>query len=146
MAAFIRLILFGGLFVFPTAVAGYSQVHPQRRPELIRDTDAAEGKAEEEEPEVEKPKELDPLRASQNLKIGNYYFKRKNYDAAIQRYQDAIGYQPDLTDAYEALARAYERNGNLSKAIDVFKEFIRKHPDSPKVTEFQARADKLAKR
>jgi pentatricopeptide repeat protein len=144
MTTFSRFVIIAALFVVSTTSAGFFQVRSQRRPELIRDTEKSE--ETEEETEVEKPKEYNPLLASQNLKVGNYYFKKKNYDAAIQRYLDAIGFQPGLSDAYEALARAYERNGSLSKAIEVFKEFIRKNPESPKVAEFQAQADKLQKK
>lgn len=121
----------------------FPQEQPRRRPELIVDTDVAEGKEEEK---VEQPKEYNPQLASQNLKVGNYYFKKKNYDAAIQRYIEAIGFQPNLSEAYSALARAYEKNGSLSKAIQAFKAFIQNNPDSPKVAEFQAQAEKLQKK
>jgi len=144
MMGSVKLLIFGMLLVCSTTHVMVSQEQPQRRPELIIDTDIAEGK--EEETEVEEPKEYNPLLASQNLKVGNYYFKKKNYDAAIQRYLEAIGFQPNLSDAYTALARAYEKNGSLSKAIQVFREFIQKNPDSPKVAEFQAQAEKLERK
>jgi pentatricopeptide repeat protein len=139
-----KLVIFGMLLAFSAVHYAHPQEQPQRPPKLIIDTDVAEGK--EEEANVEQPKEYNPLLASQNLKVGNYYFKKRNYDAAIQRYLDAIGFQPNLSDAYTALARAYEKNGNLSKAIRVFKEFVQKNPDSPKVAEFQTQAEKLEKK
>src|SRR3990172_6632513 len=60
-----------------------------RRPALIRDTDTAEGK---EEADAEKEKPFNPLAAEKSLKVGDYYLKRKNYDAAIQRYMEALQY------------------------------------------------------
>jgi tetratricopeptide (TPR) repeat protein len=116
---------------------------PNRKPELIRDTDAAEGK---ENSEVDKPKEYSPLAAAQNIKIGNFYLKQKNYVAAIQRYLEAIGYQPNSIEAYEALARAYEKNGEKAKAADTYKSFILKYPDLPISSEFRARLAKLEKK
>jgi len=120
-----------------------AQAPPSRRPALIRDTDKADGK---EEADTTQPKGLNPLLAEKDLKIGDYYFKRKNYVAAIQRYSEAIEYQPNRTDAYEALARAYEKNGDRSKAVDVYRNFIQKNPDSPKVAEFRTKLAKLEKK
>lgn len=116
---------------------------PSRKPELIRDTDEAEGK---ENAEVDKPKEYNPLAAAQDVKIGNFYLKQKNYVAAIQRYIEAIGYQPNLIEAYEALARAYEKNGEKAKAAETYRSFILKYPDLPKSSEFRARLAKLEKK
>jgi len=116
---------------------------PQKPPELIRDTDAAEGKADTG---TTTKKEHDPVLAEQNINIGNFYFKKRNYDAAIQRYLDAIEYEPDSVRAYEALTRAYEKKGDNEKAISAYKKFIEHNPDSPKSTEFRTRLAKLEKK
>ncbi len=120
-----------------------AQSPPARKPALIRDTDTAEGK---DEAPVNKPKEYSPELSEKSLKIGDYYFKRKNYVAAIQRYMDAIEYQPNHTEAYESLARAYEKNGDLDKAARVYRDFIQRNPESPKVAEFRTRLAKLEKK
>ncbi len=114
-----------------------------REPRLIRDTDIAEGK---EAHEAEAPKEPSPELAARNVSIGNYYLKQKNYDAAIQRFREAIEYQADLAPAYEGLARAHEKSGNYLKAIDVYKGFLKKNPDSPKTSDFLTRIAKLEKK
>lgn len=112
----------------------------RKPPVLIDDTHIAEGIEYEEE---EKPKELNPALAKENLEIGNFYYKRKNYKAAIHRYQEALEYQPDLIKAFEALARAYEKNDEIDKAIDTYKDFLDKYPDSPKVSDFRSELAKL---
>jgi tetratricopeptide (TPR) repeat protein len=137
----IRLFIIAAFF--SCLAAAFAQTGSSGRPELIRDTDAAEGK---ESTEAEPPKELNPLLAEQNISIGNFYLKRKNYAAAIQRYLDALEYKPDSVQACEALARAYEKNGDLSKAAGAYRDFIAKNPDSPKSGEFRARLDKLEKK
>jgi len=139
-----KFALLSMLLAISTTVAVYTQTKSERKPALIRDTDIADQK-DEDETKAEEPKEYNPRLASQNLKVGNYYYKQKNYDAAIQRYLEAIGFQPSLADAYTALARAYEKNGRLSKAIQAYKEFVQKNPESPKVAEFQEQAEKLEK-
>ncbi len=122
----------------------FSQSHNSRRPELIRDTDAAE--EEETAADATKPKEQNPMLAEQNVNIGDFYLKKKNYDAAIQRYLEAIEYQPNLIRAYEALARAYEKKGEPAKAINTYKDFIQKNPDSAKSAAFRTRLAKLEKK
>lgn len=116
---------------------------PPKKPALIRDTEKAD---EREEAPTEQPKELDPLLSEKNLKIGDFYFKKKNYFAAIERYKDAIGYQPDRAEAYEALSRAYAKNGDPDKALEVYRDFIQKNPDSPKVAEFRTKLAKLERK
>jgi hypothetical protein len=108
-----------------------------KRPVLIRDTDKAEGK--EEAPEVAKPKEYDPLLAERNINIGNFYFKKRNFDAAVDRYADALGYQPDSMKAREALQRA------CARALEEHRSYIQKNPKALDLTEHRDRITKLEK-
>jgi len=119
-----------------------AQSQNSRKPVLIIDTDTAENMDHEEEAA---PKELSPALAEDNLEIGNFYYKRKNYKAAIQRYHEALEYQPDLIKAFEALARAYEKNDDLDNAINTYKDFLEKYPDSPKSSDFRSKLSKLEK-
>jgi tetratricopeptide (TPR) repeat protein len=128
------------LMVASMAFAG--QGRPSK-PALIRDTDTAEGK---DVPEVEKEKVYNPLMAEKAVKVGNYYFKRKNYSAAIQRYLEALEYQPERVEAFDALGRAYEKNGEITKAIEIYRDYAAKKPDAPKTREFRSRIAKLTKK
>jgi tetratricopeptide (TPR) repeat protein len=111
-----------------------------KQPGLIRDTEEAEGK---DDSQSKKPKEYDPIESEKNLKIGDYYLKQKNYRAAIQRYLEAIEYQPSRSEAYESLARAYERNEQHAKVAEVYREFLSKNPESPRASEFLKKIAKL---
>ena len=64
---------------------------------------------EEEPPEEDvslKPKEysFNPLQASKELRIGEYYFKKKNYRAAASRFREATHWNPSFADAFLRLA------------------------------------------
>jgi tetratricopeptide (TPR) repeat protein len=111
-----------------------------QKPGLIRDTDVADGV--ETVPEIKGP---DPVLCEKNIKVGDFYYKKKNYVAAIRRYLDAIDYQTNSVRAYESLARAYEKNDEPQKAIAAYKQFIDNNPDSPNVPEFRAKLAKLEK-
>jgi outer membrane protein assembly factor BamD (BamD/ComL family) len=130
-------------FLISVAFTGIAQSQRSRKPEIIRDTDTAEGK---ENSNAAAKKEPNPMLAEKNINIGNFYFKRKNYAAAIERYLEAIEYQPNSIPAYEALARAYEKNGEFTKAIETYKNFIDKYPNSPKSPEFRTKLAEIEKK
>lgn len=115
---------------------------PPNRPALIRDTDKAEGKEEE----ATKEKSYNPMEAEKSVKIGDFYFKKKNYSAAIQRYLEALEYHPTLSVAYESLGRAYEKSNNFEKALQVYRDYVEKNPTSGKVAEFQSKIARLEKK
>ena len=133
------IVLILNFFALPVC----AQPNESRKPELIRDTGVAEGKDTAEDPEA---KEQDPALAKRSINIGNYYLKQKNYAAAIGRYLEAIGYQSNSIQAYEALAQAYEKKGDITKAVSTYKTFIEKNPTSSAVPECRSRIDKLEKK
>jgi len=134
----VQIIRILTLLVFLLPLCG--MISAAQKPGLIRDTDVADAK--ETEPEVKSP---DPLLCEKNINIGDYYYKQKNYSAAIRRYLDAIEYQTDSVRAYDALARAYQKNDEPAKAIAAYKQFIEKNPSSPKLLELRAKLEKLEK-
>ena len=118
--------------------ASLSLAQTRGRPSLIRDTSVAEGK-----PEESKEKKFNPLEAQKNVKVGDFYYKRKNYGAAIRRYQEALEYQPNYIKAFERLGKTYEKSGKKQKAIDLYQQFIDKYPKSPKTADFKNRIVRL---
>ena len=131
------------LLLMTSLLRAQPESQTSRKPELILDTDAAEGKDVVEETTV---KERNPEEAKKSITIGNFYLKRRNYAAAIQRYIDALEYQPDSVPAVKALAQAHEKNGDIAKAISAYKNFLEKNPDSSDAADLRRRLDKLEKK
>jgi tetratricopeptide (TPR) repeat protein len=135
------------LLLLLSALPCPAQSQRSGKPELIRDTDIAEGKENQEAGEVLEP---DPVLAEKSFNIGNFYYKNKNYTAAIQRYSDALAYRPNWEEAGKALDRAIrayqdeihdlEKDGNILEAVRKCRDFIKRYPDSPKLPDFR---DKL---
>ena len=74
-----------------------------------------------QEPQYQQPPEEDedlthgteysfnPLQASKEFKVGEFYWKKKNYRAAAGRYQEAVKWNPNYAEAYWKLALAEEK-------------------------------------
>jgi len=78
----------------------------------------------------------DPLRAEKSIEIGAFYMKRGNYDAAIERFQDATRFQPKLARPYALLGEAYEKKGEIDNAVANYKKYLdvyRTAPDRDKI-------------
>ena len=130
------------LLVLFSSLSAAADAQAPKEPKLIRDTDIAEDKEKTETPAIKEP---NPKLAEQNITIGNFYMKSKNYVAAIQRFLEAIEYKKDSPQAYEGLILAYEKSGKIRNAIDACKGFLEKNPDSPKASEFRSKLAKLEK-
>ena len=137
------LLLCVVLLLLASPWPAWSGPQASRKPELIRDTDMAEEPDSGDEARV---KERDPEEANKNINVGNFYLKRRNYAAAIQRFIEALEYQPDSVPAVKALAQAYEKNGEPAKAISAYKTFLEKNPDSPDADGLRNRLSKLGKK
>jgi tetratricopeptide (TPR) repeat protein len=85
-----------------------------------------------EEDESLKPREygFNPLKALQDVAIGNQYFKKHNYRAALSRYQEATKWNPNLAEAYLRLGEAAEKMKDKATAKQAYQKYIELAPDS----------------
>ena len=60
--------------------------------------------------------------------IGNFYFKRKRYKAALSRFEEAAGTDPNYAPAYLGLGRAYEKLGLNQKALESYRKYLEMLP------------------
>ena len=105
---------------------------------LIRDDRTSD---RESEVEVIYP---DPIEAQRHIRVGDFYFRRKNFEAAEERYREAVKYFPRRPDSYLKLIRALEKMEKFEAALAVCREFIEANPEAPQVEQFQARIKELA--
>jgi len=90
--------------------------------------------------------EPDPVQAKKNLEVGDFYFRKKNFKAAAERYRDAVRYGPKSSKSYSKLVRALEKLEAFLEAAEACNEFIQQNPESNKVPEFQRKAVELDKK
>jgi tetratricopeptide (TPR) repeat protein len=61
---------------------------------------------------------------AKSTEIGDFYFKRKNYKAAVSRFQEAADTDPNYAPAYLGLGRAYEKLGLRPKALESYRKYL----------------------
>ena len=85
-----------------------------------------------EEDDSLKPKEFsfNPLEAERDVRIGNYYFKRGRYPAALSRYQEATKWNPNMAEAYLHIGETAEKMKDKSTAKQAYQKYIELAPDS----------------
>lgn len=84
-----------------------------------------------EEDTINAPKEysFNPLQAAKEMKIGEFYFKKKNYRAASNRFEEATKWNPGFGEAYFRLAEAKEKLHDKQAAVAAYKKYLEVEPD-----------------
>jgi tetratricopeptide (TPR) repeat protein len=65
------------------------------------------------------------------VEIGTFYFKKGNYDAAIDRFEEATHYEPSLAKPWRLLGEAYEKKRDYGRAIESYKKYLDVFPGAP---------------
>jgi tetratricopeptide (TPR) repeat protein len=99
----------------------------------------------DDNPEVQEMRPWDPHRAAKSIEVGDYYFKRKNYRAALGRYQEALEYKPNDADANYHLAQCYEKLNDTDQAAKHFQEYLKILPQGLLAPEARKELEKLGK-
>jgi tetratricopeptide (TPR) repeat protein len=66
--------------------------------------------------------ELEPTNAYLSWRLAGDYAVTKNYTKAIEYYKKSIDLKKDYIGAYTSLARVYEINNEMDKAINIYKD------------------------
>jgi len=85
----------------------------------------------------------DPLRAEKDLEIGQYYMKRGDYDAAIDRFTDAIDAKPGYAIPFKFLGEAQEKKGVKKKAIKSYQRYLDLVPRADDAEKIRKKIEKL---
>lgn len=131
------LVILALLFLTSGLIA--QQTESGRKPVLIRDE---VNKKDADEP-AEKVLVHDPAEARKSVSIGDFYYKRDNFDAAASRYREAIDFNRQWPVPYEKLVKVLREQGKLSDALEICKLFVQENPDAKQVKKFNSLSHKL---
>jgi tetratricopeptide (TPR) repeat protein len=87
-----------------------------------------------------------PLKASRDVDVGDYYFKRKNYRAALERYKEALYYKDNDAIATYRLAVCQEKLGDKTEARKNFEQYLKILPEGPLAKDARASLEKLSEK
>jgi tetratricopeptide (TPR) repeat protein len=78
----------------------------------------------------------DPLRAEKDLEVGQYYLRKGDVDAAIDRFEDAALAKPGYAIPFRYLGEAQEKKGLKREAIKSYSRYLDLFPraeDRPRI-------------
>ena len=87
----------------------------------------------------------DPLRAENDIEVGQHYMHNGDYDAAIDRFQDAIEAKPGYATPFRYLGEAQEKKGLKKQAIKSYQRYLDLYPHAEDGAKIKKKLEKLYK-
>lgn len=87
----------------------------------------------------------DPLRAEKDLEVGQYYMRKGDVDAAIDRFQDATTAKPGYAVPFRLLGEAQEKKGLKKQAIKSYQRYLDLYPHAEDTDKIKKKIEKLYK-
>jgi len=94
-----------------------------------------------EEDESHKVKEYDfnPLQASKELKVGQFYFKKGSFKAAAKRFEEATRWDPSSPEAFLRLGEALDKLKDDAGAKQAYAKYLELAPDTKNAASIKKR-------
>ena len=87
----------------------------------------------------------DPLRAEKDIEVGQYYMRKGDVDAAIDRFQDATVAKPGYAVPFKYLGEAQEKKGLKKPAAKSYQRYLDLYPKAEDAEKIRKRIEKLYK-
>jgi len=85
----------------------------------------------------------DPHKAAKDIEVGDFYFKRKNYRAAEDRYREALLYKDNDATATIRLAECLEKMNRPDEAITEYESYLKILPYGPEAESAKKAIERL---
>jgi tetratricopeptide (TPR) repeat protein len=85
----------------------------------------------------------DPLRAEKDLEVGQFYMKKGDLDAAIDRFQDATIAKPGYAVPFRFLGEAQEKRGLKKQALKSYQRYLDLFPHADDGDKVRKKIEKL---
>jgi len=85
----------------------------------------------------------DPLRAEKDVEVGQHYMRIHQYDAAIDRFKDAIDARPAFALPYKLLGEAQEKRKFYRAAMESYESYLEIFPHAGDAGKVRKRIEKL---
>lgn len=86
----------------------------------------------------------DPHKAAKDVEVGDFYYRRKNYRAALNRYKEALVYKPNDAEATYRLAECQDKTGDSREAATNYQAYLKILPHGPFAEDAHKALDRLS--
>ena len=93
--------------------------------------------------DVREMRPWDPHKADKAVEVGDFYFKRGNYAAAISRYREALYWKQDDAVALFRLGQSLEAVGQYAEARTQYSRYLQVLPHGPSAGDAQKALNRL---
>ena len=151
-----RVVILAGVAMTAGAVGVFAQDPGQdpAAPEKPADAPPATPSAKKPAPKTNKdnatdsaddqPK-WDPQRAEKDIEVGQYYMRKGDVDAAIDRFTDATVAKPGYAVPFKYLGEAQEKKGQKKPAAKSYQRYLDLYPKAEDAEKIRKRIEKLYK-
>ena len=115
----------------------------KNHPDSAAAIEKANDQAAVEANEVQEFRPWNPMKALKDIEVGDYYFKKKNYRAALDRYKEALVYKENDAVATFRLAVCQEEMGDRVSALDNYAAYLKILPHGPFADDAQESIERL---
>jgi len=84
-----------------------------------------------------------PHKAAKDIEVGDFYFKRKNYRAALDRYREALYWKDKDAVANFRVGQCLEKLEKPDEALPYYQAYLQILPDGPMAAEAHKAVDRL---
>ncbi len=99
-----------------------------------------------EEDDEEKPRKeyaFNPVQAKREMHIGEFYYKKGNYRAALNRFTEASKWNPGFAEAYVRMGEAAEKLNDRVAEKDAYTKYLDANPDAKNAGEIKKKLSAL---
>jgi tetratricopeptide (TPR) repeat protein len=117
--------------------------HPDSASAVQEAEDAAGLYSDDEIGGIQEFKPWNPHKAEKDVEVGDFYFKRKNYRAALDRYREALYYKYNDAVATFRMAVCQEKLGDTGEARKGYQDYLKILPEGPFAEEAHRALERL---
>ena len=130
-------------------VAAFCVVLPAGRPATTACAQSQDTLPKQPAPPAPQPRPadeaFDPYHAQKAMDVGEFYLKKGDIDAAIDRFLEAIRLKKDFARPRLLLGEAYEKKDEKTDALKYYKEYLQILPKAPDAAKVRKRIEKLSR-
>lgn len=101
----------------------------------------------DEDKATEQPKQytFNPLQSKKEVTVGEFYFKKGDYRAAVGRFTEATKWNAGNAEAWLRLGDALDKMNEAKTARDAWEKYLQLAPDAKNAAEVRKKLEKPAK-